>query len=284
MMASTATFLPGACTSAQTLRTPFGGIRPSRVVSRVSAIRPQASQNKETWADQVPRALALGTAAATFLSAGNVQAAQEVADLAGDNRLGIIALLFVPVVGWVGFNILQPALNQLDAMSGGGKAPKKVALKKRSVAAGLGLTAASLLAAQNADAVSEVAQIAGDNRLGIIALLFVPVIGWVGFNILQPALNQLDAMSQTGGKKVATKKRGVAIGLALTAASALYGESANAANEVAQVAADNRLGIIALLFLPVIGWVGFNILGPALNQLDAMSGKGGPAPKKAKKK
>eukprot|EP00884_Botryococcus_braunii_P014852 jgi/Botrbrau1/23368/Bobra.0051s0021.2 len=280
MMASTATI-----TSAKCLRTPFGGIRPSRVVSRVTVIRPQASQNKETLADQVPRALVLGTAAATFLSAGNVQAAQEVADLAGDNRLGIIALLFIPVVGWVGFNILQPALNQLDAMSGGGgKAPKKVALKKRSVAAGLGLAAASLLATQNADAVSEVAQIAGDNRLGIIALLFVPVVGWVGFNILQPALNQLDAMSQTGGKKVATKKRGVAIGLALTAASLLYGESANAANEVAQVAADNRLGIIALLFLPVVGWVGFNILGPALNQLDAMSGKGGPAPKKAKKK
>lgn len=75
--------------------------------------------------------------------------------MAGDNRLGIIALLFVPVVGWVGFNILQPALNQLDAMSGDGKAPKKVAFKKRSVAAGLGLMA-TLLAAQNADAATEV--------------------------------------------------------------------------------------------------------------------------------
>jgi Photosystem II protein Y (PsbY) len=80
--------------------------------------------------------------------------------------------------------------------------------------------------------VLQVAQLAGDNRLGIIALLFVPVVGWVGFNILQPALNQLDAMSQSGGKKVATKKRGVAVGLALTAASLLYGESANAVNEV----------------------------------------------------
>jgi photosystem II PsbY protein len=80
----------------------------------------------------------------------------QVAELGADNRLGIIALLFVPVVGWVGFNILQPALNQLDAMSGAGaKAPKKATLR-RSVAAGLGLAAASLFAVQSADAASEV--------------------------------------------------------------------------------------------------------------------------------
>ncbi len=35
---------------------------------------------------------------------------------------------------------------------------------------------------------------------------------------------------------------------------------------------DNRFGIIATLFLPVIGWVAFNIGGPALNQL-ANTGK-----------
>lgn len=32
---------------------------------------------------------------------------------------------------------------------------------------------------------------------------------------------------------------------------------------------DNRVFIIATLFVPVVGWVGFNILGPALNQLQA---------------
>lgn len=37
-------------------------------------------------------------------------------------------------------------------------------------------------------------------------------------------------------------------------------------------AGDNRVGIIATLFLPVVGWVGFNIAGPALNQL-ANTGK-----------
>jgi len=33
---------------------------------------------------------------------------------------------------------------------------------------------------------------------------------------------------------------------------------------------DNRVGLLLLLGVPVIGWVGFNILGPALNQLDNM--------------
>ena len=36
---------------------------------------------------------------------------------------------------------------------------------------------------------------------------------------------------------------------------------------------DNRVLIIATLFLPVVGWVGFNILGPALNQLKGMQVK-----------
>ena len=45
-----------------------------------------------------------------------------------------------------------------------------------------------------------------------------------------------------------------------------------ATNEVAQIA-DDRLGIFFLLFGPVLGWVGFNILGPALNQLDKMDAK-----------
>ena len=44
-----------------------------------------------------------------------------------------------------------------------------------------------------------------DNRVFIIATLFVPVVGWVGFNILGPALNQLQAQVQknvdvSGGK------------------------------------------------------------------------------------
>ena len=58
--------------------------------------------------------------------------------------------------------------------------------KKRGIAAGLGLTAAGLLAAQSAEAATEVAQLAdGDGRLGLLLTLFVPVVGWVAFNIAQ---------------------------------------------------------------------------------------------------
>ena len=38
---------------------------------------------------------------------------------------------------------------------------------------------------------------------------------------------------------------------------------------------DGRLGKIGLLAVPVLAWVGFNILGPAQNQLSDMSGKAG---------
>ena len=54
----------------------------------------------------------------------------------------------------------------------------------RSVYAALGLAATSLLATQQADAASEVMQLAErDLRLGVVGLLFLPVLGWVGFNI-----------------------------------------------------------------------------------------------------
>lgn len=57
----------------------------------------------------------------------------------------------------------------------------------------------SLLAAQQASAASEIAQLAkSDNRPLIIATLFIPVVGWVGFNILGPALNQAANMQKQG--------------------------------------------------------------------------------------
>ena len=55
-----------------------------------------------------PKLAALGVAASTLFAAGHVQAATELMQLAdSDNRIAIIGLLFLPVVGWVGFNILQ---------------------------------------------------------------------------------------------------------------------------------------------------------------------------------
>jgi len=170
----------------------------------------------------------VSTAVSTLLAAGNAQAAQEVAALAArDNRASTLLLLLAPALGWVAFNILSPALNQLKGMQNA----------KRSAAIGLGLGAAAFLSAQNADAAEEIAQVrcvadcitcwccwldqqsahislllqlaAGrDNRVFIIATLFVPVVGWVGFNILGPALNQLQAQVQKNTNLPAGKGKG----------------------------------------------------------------------------
>jgi hypothetical protein len=83
-------------------------------------------------------------------------------------RLGTLSLLFIPALGWVAFNIAQPFFNQVDRMneikaeatgaSSGGR-------KKRGLAGAVGMGAAlSMFAAQQADAATEVAQLAGDNR------------------------------------------------------------------------------------------------------------------------
>ncbi len=79
-------------------------------------------------------------------------------------RLSTLALLFVPAIGWVGFNILGPLFNQLNRMGEmNDEAPTKS--KRRGVASAISLGAGlSLLAAQQADAATEMAQLAGDNR------------------------------------------------------------------------------------------------------------------------
>ena len=69
-----------------------------------------------------------------------------------------------------------------------------------AVKAAMASSASSLLLAGQAAAASEVAQLAGDNRLSTIALLLVPVLGWVGFQIGGPALRQLDNMNDKAGK------------------------------------------------------------------------------------
>jgi len=118
-------------------------------------------------------------------------AAQQIAEIAeGDNRGLALLLPIVPAIGWVLYNILQPALNQLNRMR-----------SEKGVLIGLGLggLAASglLLSAQQAQA-SEIAMIAenarSDNRGQLLLFVILPAIGWVLYNILQPALNQLNRM------------------------------------------------------------------------------------------
>lgn len=85
-------------------------------------------------------------------------------------RFGTIGLLFIPALAWVGFNIFSPALNQLarqdEIKEAAVGSVARVSRKKRGVAGAVGLGAAlSLFAAQQADAATEVAQLAAsDNR------------------------------------------------------------------------------------------------------------------------
>lgn len=225
-----------------------------------------ATQNALEHSSEVSKLIAVSAVASSLFASGNALAAQEFADVAAsDSRLGILGLLLVPALGWVAFNIFGPATRQLASMSA--DAPSKT--RRKGVAAALGLTAASMLAAQQADAATELAQLAAaDNRGGIILTLLVPAVGWVLFNILGPAQRQLQNMSEDTPKK----KRGVAAVVGLTAASMLAVQSADAAQELGQLAAsDNRAGIILTLLVPVLGWVGFNIFGPATRQLQSMS-------------
>jgi photosystem II PsbY protein len=269
--------------SARQARSAFA---PVRSVRAPLAVRAQKKDCAETQAFEAGKIAALSAVASSWMFSGQAQAAVELANVAAsDNRLGTISLLFLPALGWVAFNILQPAFNQLNRMSeikeetkaSSGKPGGK---KKRGLAGAVGMGAAlSMMAAQQADAATELMQVAAsDNRLATISLLFLPAVGWVAFNMAQPALNQLNRMNEikeeaaparAGGKK----KRGLAGAVGMGAAlSMMAAQQADAATELMQVAAsDNRLGVISLLFLPAIGWVAFNMAQPAFNQLNRMN-------------
>eukprot|EP00236_Picocystis_salinarum_P005555 CAMPEP_0113919462 /NCGR_PEP_ID=MMETSP1159-20121227/33_1 /TAXON_ID=88271 /ORGANISM="Picocystis salinarum" /LENGTH=169 /DNA_ID=CAMNT_0000919387 /DNA_START=151 /DNA_END=656 /DNA_ORIENTATION=+ /assembly_acc=CAM_ASM_000767 len=113
--------------------------------------------------------ISLATLGASTLVAGHADAAQQMADLASDNRLGSILFLLAPALGWVGFNILGPFQNQLKDM------PPDVAfhLRQGMDIAGISLATlgASTLVAGHADAAQQMADLASDNRLGSILFL-----------------------------------------------------------------------------------------------------------------
>jgi photosystem II PsbY protein len=144
---------------------------------------------------------ALGLGGVSMLLAPHADAAQEIATLADSDSRGLIILgLLLPAIGWVLFNILKPALNQVDRMVEGNSGK----LKSRALVGATGISAAAaslLLSAPQANAqVQEMSQLGADTRPLILLVILLPAIGWVLFNILKPALNQFEKM-QGGGKK-----------------------------------------------------------------------------------
>lgn len=223
-------------------------------------------------------AVATTVAASVFsllASAPAASAAQMVAELADDSRPLAVLGFLVPAIGWVLFNIAKPALNQIN----------KMRAAKAAVGA-FGLGAAGLLMAQDADAAQLVGDLAADNRPLVLFLPLVAALGWVLFNIAGPALRQISKMAggdilpsitKKGPVKKGTAKGTVKKGLigaaGLGALAALSPESADAAQEVATLAADNRPLVLAFVLLPAVGWVAFQILRPALNQIAKMQQK-----------
>ncbi|KAJ0977331.1 hypothetical protein J5N97_012805 [Dioscorea zingiberensis] len=120
-------------------------------------------------------------------------AAQQVADIAeGDNRGLALLLPLIPAILWVLYNILQPALNQLNRM----RNEKGFLL---GIGLGGGLAASGFMAPSSASAADELAAIAdasasSDSRGLLLLFVVAPAILWVLYNILQPALNQINKM------------------------------------------------------------------------------------------
>ncbi|XP_047958829.1 photosystem II core complex proteins psbY, chloroplastic [Salvia hispanica] len=124
-----------------------------------------------------------GTVFAALSGAEPALAAQQLAEIAeGDNRGIALLIPIIPAILWVLYNILQPALNQINKMR-----------VTKGLIAGLGggLAAAGLLHPQEAAAAAEAA---ADNRGQLLLFVVAPAIGWVLYNILQPALNQINRM------------------------------------------------------------------------------------------
>jgi len=117
------------------------GFAPAARVGR-RQLRVCAAAQGQSEAVEVGKLAALSAVAASWAMAGNASAATELAQIAAsDNRVAILGTLFVPALGWVAFNMLQPTLNQFDAMAEkadnanpSASAPK--GSKKRAVAAG----------------------------------------------------------------------------------------------------------------------------------------------------
>ncbi|CAI0425815.1 unnamed protein product [Linum tenue] len=137
-----------------------------------------------------------GAVFSTLGSSDPAFAAQQLAQLAettGSDNRGIALLLpLIPAIAWVLFNILQPALNQINRMRSKGLVV--------GLGLGGGLAAAGMAGAPEASAaVEEIGRIAAaaegsDSRGQLLLIVVAPAILWVLYNILQPALNQLNRM------------------------------------------------------------------------------------------
>ncbi|GLT32271.1 hypothetical protein SLA2020_191340 [Shorea laevis] len=147
--------------------------------------------SKPTMSSSLSGTALAGAIFSTMASSDAAFAAQQIADIAeGDNRGLALLLPIIPAIAWVLFNILRPALNQINSMR-----------STKGVIIGLGLgglAASGFISTPHASAAAEIAMIAdassSDNRGQLLLIVVTPAILWVLYNILQPALNQFNRM------------------------------------------------------------------------------------------
>lgn len=151
----------------------------------------KTSENTSNLSSSLTGTAIAGAIFSTLSSCDSAFAAQQIADIAeGDNRGLALLLPLIPAIAWVLYNILQPALNQINKM------------RNQGVIIGLGLTglaASGFFNTPEASAASEIAMIAdatSDNRGQLLLIVVTPALLWVAYNILQPALNQINKMRQ----------------------------------------------------------------------------------------
>jgi photosystem II PsbY protein len=134
-----------------------------------------------------------------------------------------------------------------------------------------GAVFSSLSYSEPALAIQQIAQLAAanassDNRGLALLLPIVPAIAWVLYNILQPAINQVNKMRESKGIVV-----GLGIGGGLAASGLLTPPpEAYAAAEAAAASSDSRGQLLLIVVTPALLWVLYNILQPALNQINKM--------------
>lgn len=149
-----------------------------------------SSENASNLSIPLTGAAIAGAIFSTLSSCDSAFAAQQIAELAegGDNRGLALLLPLIPALAWVLYNILQPALNQINKM------------RNQGIIIGLGLTglaATGFFNTPEASAASDIAMIAeaaSDNRGQLLLIVVTPALLWVAYNILQPALNQINKM------------------------------------------------------------------------------------------
>ncbi|KAF8399834.1 hypothetical protein HHK36_015730 [Tetracentron sinense] len=186
---ATMAMLNARCLSTNSPKT-FNPIKPAAMKPMISLQNlPKGLTASKSSASLAGTAIA-GTIFSTLSSCDPALAAQQIAEIAeGDNRGLALLLPIIPAIAWVLFNILQPAINQINRMQ-----------NTKGIIVGLGLggvAASSFISVPDASA-SEIAMIAdassSDNRGLLLLFVVAPAILWVLYNILQPALNQLNRM------------------------------------------------------------------------------------------